>query len=158
MNISSWRDEHIDRKKTYNCCLECTSPSTKQTTNQALGTPSWTICFAESCAFLRSVLFVALPLFADSNSNWRSRGKQVPSGGKQKRYGCTRLHQLKNKIASSFIFFFKNSTKRTRINGNIHLLFILITLESNHWQRRKFTVPWEPIIWKRKHTRTDFSF
>lgn len=103
-------------------------------------------------------MFVALPLLADSNSDWRNRAKEVPSGGK-KRYGCTRLHKLKNKIVSSFIYLFlKNSTRRTRINGNIHLLLKLITLGFNHWQRRKFTVPWEPIIWKRKHTRTDFSF
>lgn len=55
------------------------------------------------------MLFVTLPLLADSNSNWRSKVKEVPL---EKRYGCTELHKLKNKIVFlGFFLFFRTLLK-----------------------------------------------
>lgn len=50
------------------------------------------------------MLFATLPLWADSNSNWRSKVKEVSL---EKRYGCTELHRQKNKIVflGFFIYF-----------------------------------------------------
>lgn len=76
------------------------------------------------------MLLVTLPLLADSKYNWRSKLKEVSL---EKRNVCPELHRLKNKIVFlTFFFNFENSTKTTKINGNIHLLFKLITLGFNH--------------------------
>lgn len=139
-----------------NCCLNHMCPSAKKQLANAWELHNELYILLKAMHFfLRFMLFVTLPRLADPNSNWRSKVKEVPL---EKRYGYIDSHKLKNKIVFLAFLIFQNSTKKTRINGNIHLLFKLITLGLNHWQRRNFTVPWEPIIWKRKHTRTDFSF
>lgn len=53
---------------------------------------------------------------------------------------------------------FFSSTKKDKNKWEHSLAFKMSALGFNHWQRRNFTFPWEPIIWKRKHTKQTLVF
>lgn len=86
-----------------NCCLKHICPFAKKQLTNAWELHNELYVLLKAMHFLRFMLFVTLPLLDDSNSNWRSKVKEVPL---EKRYGCTDSHKLKNKIVFLAFFFF----------------------------------------------------